>query len=394
MFDRFSNNAKHTLKHARLQALQLGHDIITPEHLLLGLLQVENSRALQLLRHLGVEPAQVREELLPLMPTARQPATHDTLEFTDEGKRVLFEGTLTEWVGFGDQHMGSEHLLLALAAVEGTLAHRVLSGLRVDAAALRASLAAEQPPADPERLRLLLISNSTMHGGGYLEHCAAEIRDFLGDRKKVLFVPFALADHDAYAAKAAQAFAAMGHGLISAHQFPERADLAMVLLQMDAVFIGGGNTFRLLKALHDHRLLEAIRNRVRAGMPFIGSSAGTNVATLSIRTTNDMPIVMPPSFTALQLVPFQINPHYLDPDPGSKHMGETREERIRQFHEDDAVPVLGLREGCMLRVEGTRMELRGTTAARLFRRGQAPEEFAPPCDLSFLLAPTAAPGQS
>lgn len=124
---------------------------------------------------------------------------------------------------------------------------------------------------------------------------------------------------------------------------------------------------------------------VRVRMPAGGGPP--NVATLSIRTTNDMPIVQPPSFTALQLVPFQINAHYLDPDPDSRHMGETREERIRQFHEEHATPVLGLREGCMLRVEGERMELRGTTAARLFQRGSAPVEFTPPCDLSSLLQP-------
>jgi len=235
---------------------------------------------------------------------------------------------------------------------------------------------------DLTRRRLLLISNSTMHGGGYLAHCAAEIRDFLGTRQRVLFVPYALFDHDGYTAKARAAFQAFGHDLISAH---ECGNGPAALDQASAIFVGGGNTFRLLDGLYRHHLLEPMRRRVLAGMPYIGSSAGTNVATLSIRTTNDMPIVQPASFTALQLVPFQINPHYLDPDPNSKHMGETREERLRQFLEEHPTPVLGLREGCMLRVEGSRMELRGTTNARLFRRDQAAEEFAPPRDLSFLL---------
>lgn len=234
-------------------------------------------------------------------------------------------------------------------------------------------------------VRALLVSNSTMHGGGYLAHCAAEIRDFLGPRRRVLFVPWALHDHAAYAAKARAAFDALGHELVSAHEGPSPLEL---LGGCDAVFVGGGNTFRLLKALYDTRLLPAIRQRALAGMPYVGSSAGTNVAALSIRTTNDMPIVQPPSFDALALVPFQINPHYLDPDPQSTHMGETREERLRQFHEEHATPVLGLREGCLLRVEGERVELRGTTRARLFRRGREPQEFAPPCDLSFLLRET------
>jgi len=234
---------------------------------------------------------------------------------------------------------------------------------------------------DMSKRRCLLISNSTMHGSGYLEHCAAEIRDFLGSRKRVLFVPFALANHDEYAAKARATFATFGHELASAHEPSVLADIS----SFDAMFVGGGNTFRLLDALYRTGLLPRIKQRVLGGIPYIGSSAGTNVATLSIRTTNDMPIVQPPSFTALQLVPFQINPHYLDPDPTSRHMGETREERIRQFHEEHDTPVLGLREGCMLRVEGEAMELRGTTNARLFRRGQPAEEFAPVCDLSFLV---------
>ena len=237
-------------------------------------------------------------------------------------------------------------------------------------------------PTNRSNVQLLLISNSTMHGGGYLKHCQHELADFLGAKKRVLFIPFALHDHDEYAAKARPSFEAMGHELLSAHTYDDKVK---ALDDADAVFIGGGNTFRLLSALARFDLLGAIRARALQGMPYVGSSAGTNVATLSIRTTNDMPITQPPSFDALQLVPFQINPHYLDPDPDSEHMGETREERILQFHEEHDAPVLGLREGCMLRVDGQRMSLRGTTAARLMQRDAVAQEFAPPCDMSFLL---------
>jgi len=153
-----------------------------------------------------------------------------------------------------------------------------------------------------------------------------------------------------------------------------------------AVFTGGGNSFRLLRALHTTGLVEALRDRVAAGAPYMGSSAGTNMACPTLRTTNDMPIVQPPSFEALALVPFQINPHYLDPAPGSAHMGETREERLTQFLEENAVPVLGLREGTWLVREDDRLELAGVAAgARLFRRGAAPEEYGPGTDLSELL---------
>lgn len=234
--------------------------------------------------------------------------------------------------------------------------------------------------------RLLLISNSTMHGGGYLAHCRDELAEFLGDgKRRVAFVPYALADHDGYERKAKGAFADLGHELSSVHHAD---DPTAAIADADCVFVGGGNTFRLLKTLYDTGLVAAIRTRVADGMSYIGSSAGTNVATLSIRTTNDMPIVMPPSFDALGLVAFQINPHYLDPDPGSTHMGETREERLSQFHEENDTPVLGLREGCMLRVENDTMQLRGSTAARLFRQGQEPAEFTPPSDLTFLLTDT------
>ncbi|MBM4061355.1 MAG: dipeptidase PepE [Planctomycetes bacterium] len=234
-------------------------------------------------------------------------------------------------------------------------------------------------PAIP---RLFLISNSTMHGGQYLQHCAAELGAFLGRGRRVAFVPYALADHGAYEAKAQPAFGALGCELVSVH----RGDPLAAVGAADAVFVGGGNTFRLLDALQRTGLAAAIAARVQAGMPYVGSSAGTNVATLSIRTTNDMPIVQPMTFAALGLVPFQINPHYLDPDPNSKHMGETREQRLREFHEEHGTPVLGLREGCWLVVEGGRATLRGSTNARLFRRGMEPVECAPGADLSFLLA--------
>jgi len=267
------------------------------------------------------------------------------------------------------------------------IAAEVLHGAGIALEAARAIVCDEgnMPLHSPgfRNRRLLLISNSTMHGRGYLAHCADDIRDFLGERKQVLFVPYALADHDEYAARAALAFAAMGHDVVPVHKQEDPIEAAAAA---GAVFVGGGNTFRLLTALYRTGLLHAIADRVAEGVPYIGSSAGTVVATPSLRTTNDMPIVMPPSFTALGLVPFQINAHYLDPDPRSTHMGETRPERIRQFHEESDLPVLGLREGAMLRVEGVRMELRGSTGARLFRRGQEAIEYTPPCDLSFLLA--------
>ena len=229
--------------------------------------------------------------------------------------------------------------------------------------------------------RLLLISNSTLHGSGYLDHAESEIRGFLGDAKRVLFVPYALFDRDKYAANARQRFQKMGYELTSVHT---AENPVTAVNETDAVFIGGGNTFRLLKALYEFDLIEAIRNRVSNGMPYIGSSAGSNVAAPTIKTTNDMPIVQPPSFNALGLVSFQINPHYLDPDPNSKHMGETREERIVQFLEESDTPVVGLREGAMLRIENGETILRGSTGARIFRKGVEPVEISPGARLDHL----------
>merc|ERR1712137_12428 len=190
----------------------------------------------------------------------------------------------------------------------------------------------------------LLISNSTLHGSGYLEHCRDAIIQFLGEKpRKVLFFPFALADHEGYANKARTAFESFGHTLTSAH---EAEDKKQAVQNAEAIFIGGGNTFRLLKSLYDYDVIEAIRQRVlKDGVPYIGTSAGSNVACCTIKTTNDMPIVYPPSFDGLNFVPFNINAHYLDPDPNSEHMGETREQRLSQFHEENSNAVVGLREG-------------------------------------------------
>lgn len=222
--------------------------------------------------------------------------------------------------------------------------------------------------------RLLLISNSTLHGSGYLDHAEAELRNALGSSKRVLFVPFALYDRDAYAATARTRFAAMGFELHSIH---EAADAGKAVETAEAIFIGGGNTFRLLNSLYESNLLVPLRRRVEEGVLYIGSSAGSVVAAPTIKTTNDMPIVQPPSFASLGLINFQINAHYLDPDPNSTHMGETREERLIQFLEENATTVVGLREGCMISVERGVHKLIGQTSARIFRRGHAPVEVAP-----------------
>jgi dipeptidase E len=219
--------------------------------------------------------------------------------------------------------------------------------------------------------RILLISNSTIHGRGYLDHAEAEIKSVLGAARRVLFFPYALHDRDGYAAKARERFAAMGYELSSAHS---ASDPRQAVAATDAIFIGGGNTFRLLKTLQDLELIDPIQQRIREGAPYVGSSAGSNVAGRTIKTTKDMPIVQPRSFDALGLVPFQISPHFQDPDPSSTHMGETQEERIVQFLEENETPVLGMREGAWVRAGKGTVILGGVNGARIFRRGQAPVE--------------------
>ncbi len=231
--------------------------------------------------------------------------------------------------------------------------------------------------------RLLLISNSTQHGTGYLDHCMAEILDLLGDVRRVAFVPFALSDREGYADVVAERFRREGIEVarVTADEAGQRT-----VEDAEAVFTGGGNTFRLLDVLQRTGLLDIVSRRARAGMPYFGASAGSNIAAPTIRTTNDMPIVEPASFRSLDLVPFQINPHYLDPEPGSTHMGETREQRLQEYLEENDTPVVGLREGGWIRVEGAGGRLGGLHSARIFRRGRPPEERSAGGPLDDLLA--------
>jgi dipeptidase E len=214
-----------------------------------------------------------------------------------------------------------------------------------------------------------------MYGRRYFDHVVEAARAFLGaGLARVLFVPYAVHDHDRYAASVRARFGDFGLAVDSLHDAPHGPRRAVAEAQ--ALFVGGGNTFRLIDALWRKALVEPIRERVRGGMPYIGSSAGCNVACPTIKTTNDMPIVQPPTFEALSLTSFQINPHYIDPQPGSTHMGETREQRIAEFHEEHATPVIGLREGAWLLVEDADVTLYGEGGARVFRRGQPPVEYA------------------
>jgi len=237
-------------------------------------------------------------------------------------------------------------------------------------------------------MRLLLLSNSTNYGSGYLDHAVDEIGDHFAGVRRILFVPFALHDQEGYWEIARRRFAALG---IEVDRLREGPDAPAAVEHAAGIFIGGGNTFRLLDRLQRSGVIEPIRRRVAAGMPYMGSSAGTVVASPTIRTTNDMPIVCPASFEASGLVPFQTNCHYLDPDPASRHMGETRERRLVEFLEENDAVVIGLREGAMLRVEGEaeraaiEVELRGTAGARLFRRAAAPTEHQPGSALAGLL---------
>jgi dipeptidase E len=221
-----------------------------------------------------------------------------------------------------------------------------------------------------------------LHSGGAFREAGEEVADFLGTTRRMLFIPYALHDLGGYVEKVRGLVEPWGFSIDSPH---EADDPRQAVASAEAIFMGGGNTFRLLTRLIAMDLLDPIRERVADGLPYLGSSAGSNMACPTIMTTNDMPIVYPPTYEALGLIPFQINAHYMDTDPDSTHKGETREQRLTEYHEMNSLPVLGLREGSLVRREGDELELRGTVGARLFLQGREAEEYMPGDRLDFLL---------
>jgi len=234
-------------------------------------------------------------------------------------------------------------------------------------------------------MRLLLISNSTNAGEAYLDYPKNNIREFLGkDRVNCLFIPYAgvTISFDEYEARVKERFAEIGHDVTSIHH---ASDPVAAVNEAEAIVVGGGNTFQLIKLIQDFGLIDPVREKVMNGTPFVGWSAGSNVCCPTIRTTNDMPILEPESFKAFHLIPFQINPHYTDKNPPG-HAGETREDRIMEYlAANPGDTVLGLREGCMFTVEDKKMTLTGDLSVRLFRFNETPEELDSSHDFSQFL---------
>jgi dipeptidase E len=234
-------------------------------------------------------------------------------------------------------------------------------------------------------MRLLLISNSTMQGEPYLDYPKHEIQKFLGEKPvTAVFVPYAAVTFpfDTYCEKVEERFSEIGHHVVGIHTF---ADPVNAIQEAEAIVVGGGNTWQLVRMMHDHHLMEPIREKVRSGTPYVGWSAGSNVACPTLRTTNDMPIIDPKGFDCIHLVPFQINPHYLDAYPEG-HGGETREQRIQEFLEiNPHIFVAGLREGTLFILENNQLELIGSRPCRIFKKGEQPYELAAGDDFNFLL---------
>ena len=230
---------------------------------------------------------------------------------------------------------------------------------------------------------LIIASTSTIHASGYLEYILPELQSFFKDVKTILFIPFARPSgisHEAYTKKACEAFKTIN---ISVEGLHSKKNKAQAILDAEAIFTGGGNTFVLLNALYKNECIAPLQNAISNGTPYLGTSAGSNICGVNIKTTNDMPIIYPSSFDALQLVNFNINPHFLDPDTQTKHMGETRETRIKEFHTQNTTPVVGLREGSWLSVKNDIITLKGKLSARLFEKDKEAYEINSGTEIAF-----------
>lgn len=231
---------------------------------------------------------------------------------------------------------------------------------------------------------IIIASTSTLHGGEYLEYLLPELSIHFKNCKTILFIPYARPSgisHEEYTGKAAAAFSKINISVKGIHEFK---DPIAAIENAEGIFTGGGSTFVLVNELYKHNILSILSQTVKNGTPYLGTSAGSVICGLSMQNTNDMPIVYPPNFQTMGLIPFNINAHYLDPDLQSKHMGETRETRIKEFHAYNSIPVLGLREGSWLDVKGGRILLKGNLKALLFRQNRTPEEIEAESDVSTL----------
>ena len=231
---------------------------------------------------------------------------------------------------------------------------------------------------------ILIASTSTLHNGSYLEYLLPELRTFFGNCTEIIFIPYARPSgisHDDYTQKVREAFSKINIQVKGIHEFE---DPIKAIENAKGIFTGGGNTFLLVSQLYKTKVIDMLETVVKNGTPYLGTSAGSNICGLTMNTTNDMPIVYPPSFRTLGFVSFNINPHYLDPIADSTHMGETRETRIHEFHQFNPQPVVGLREGSWLAVKGNSIKLKGSLTARIFKRNETPIEVAPETELNEL----------
>lgn len=230
----------------------------------------------------------------------------------------------------------------------------------------------------------IIASTSTIYGSGYLEYLFETLEVHFNNCDEILFIPFARPGgitHDEYTTVAAEAFKKLNKKVRGLHSFE---NLKEAIQNAEGIFTGGGNTFVLVNQLYKSGVKETLKTAIESGTPYLGTSAGSNICGLTMNTTNDMPIVYPPSFKTLGIVPFNINPHYLDPIEGSTHMGETRETRIKEFHKFNTQPVIGLKEGSWIECKNDELFLKGSIDARIFTYDNEPYEIPTNSDLSFL----------